>query len=198
MDRRALDWIRRVTAVTDLQKRDSRGWREYTGDGFRRSPLAGQFTLALALRRRGPPAAAPGSPEVLLQQEGYLDLSDFGKRFELTLDGHTVSAPWPEGAGRCVTLAVSVQLAKNNQISRQPDRASLLQLFLDGELVQQTSFHNPALNPVSPEVPLRVRIEAGAGWHMPDAAAPVISTRFIRRGEIADRIHPALQRHCRV
>jgi arylsulfatase A-like enzyme len=197
LDRSTLEWFRQVTEVTGLTYSDRQGWREFTGDGFRRSPLAGQFTLGLVLRRDAPPGAAQRPATTLLKQRGYLDISDLGNSFALTLDGHTVSAPWPDPADRCVTLAISAQLAKSNQIRRRQDSASMLQLFVNGALAEQASFRNPALNPVSPLEPLRIQIDPGAGWHMPAAAEPLISTRFIRSGEIAARVHPELQRHCR-
>lgn len=196
LDGRTLEWFRQVTEVTDLSYSDSQGWREFTGDGFRRSPLAGQFTLGLVLGRQAQVSVAQGSARTLLRQRGYLDITDFGDRFELTLDGHTVSAPWPDPAGRCVTLAVSAQLAKSNQVRRRPDSASMLQLFVNGALAEQASFRNPALNPAPPVEPLRIQIDPGAGWYMPAAAEPLISTRFVRSGEIAARVHPELQRHC--
>jgi arylsulfatase A-like enzyme len=188
-------WIREATTVSGLDYLDTEGWREYSGDAFRRSPILAEYSLGMLLHdRAGEPNDA--GEKVLVQQTGYLEIAQRGDELLIRVDGHEIVSKLPTPIAPCTTVVITALLSKMNQVFYSPRSRSTLNVYVNGVSTAQARFRNPQLNRASPENPLRVRTQSDTGLSMPAGAHPMISTRFLQAEQVSEWMHPALLEFC--
>ena len=182
-------WIRSVTSVDRIQRRSSPPWTVYSGDDFRRTPMAWSHSVAFLFRR------GEGSQDssTLAVQEGFFSIRENEGQLNIEVDGAKleVSAPRTE----CFTLLINSLMTKDNVLLNKNSK-SLVSVYLDGKLATQSHYRNTAMSTVSPANPLRVWADARGLWYMPPDAKALFSTRTLPTTEIKDHVHPALASAC--
>jgi arylsulfatase A-like enzyme len=194
MDESMRVWVEAATRVNDLQAEDSNGWRAYSGDAFRRTPLLLAHSMGFAFRSGS--SAVNAIERSLVLQEGYIDIRESGDHLLITIDGNPVEVDLSPRGERCTSVVINSYLAKDNLVFYKQGDISSVQVYVDGRPVLEGEYKNHTLNPASPRNPLRVKISSEKGWYMPPSAQPFLSTRFLGEQEIADSIHPELMRSC--
>ena len=184
-------WIRTVTAVDRTRTRHSPPWMVYSGDDFRRTPLAWSYSMGFVFRR------GEGSQDnyTLAMQEGYINIQETAGRLHIDMDGTVLDTATPEA--ECFTLMINGMMAKNNMIFLNQDIKSSIMVYLDGNLAIQSRYRNMALNTASPANPLLVWTDARGHWYMPSDNKVLFSTRTLPTKEIKDHVHPALASACK-
>ena len=184
------NWIRAVTTVDRFHTRYSPPWVEYSGDDFRRTPLAWSHSMGFVFRR------GEGSQDssTLAVQKGYINLGESGGRLNIVVDGTVVEVTTPEAD--CFTLVIRSLLWKNNMVFLNKNSKSNVSVYLDGKPAGHSVYRNTRLNTASPGNPLQVWADARGQWYMPTDAGVFLSTRALPAKEIEDRVHPALATAC--
>jgi arylsulfatase A-like enzyme len=188
-------WISDATRVDGLAWEDKGEWRDFTRDAFRRSPLLGAHSMGFVFRSdKAPPR--DGGPRLLVEQEGYIKISERGDELLIEVDGNSVEVEFPGMDNQCASIVISSIMNKNSQVFFRENSMSFVHVYVNGEPVLQSVYRNPELNPASPKNPLRVRLRGLQGRYMPSSAEVHLSTRFFQPLEVATRVHPELLASC--
>lgn len=183
-------WIQAVTTVDRIQTGHSPPWRVYSGDDFRRTPLAWTHSMGYIFRR------GEGSQDSskLVVQEGYINISESGGRLHIGVDSTVVEVDTPKAD--CFTLVIRSWMWKNNMVFLNENSKSNVSVYLDGKPAGYSVYRNTGFNTASPGNPLQVWADARGQWYMPADAEVFLSTRALPPKEIEDRVHPALATAC--
>tara|TARA_R110002072_G_scaffold5891_8_gene36301 strand:+ start:813 stop:2666 length:1854 start_codon:yes stop_codon:yes gene_type:complete len=137
-----LQWRKSTRNVAvDYESLNSRGGAVLSGDDLQRSPGYSGFTLAIGVT---PPAASSATPEVIAEQSGRWRLETTpsgGLRLEML--GQSIEAS-ALTAGQCNEVVVSSQF--NISPVRPSSNKSLIDVYVNGVRVANTTNKNPALN----------------------------------------------------
>jgi hypothetical protein len=195
-------WTKNATRINDLSITREGLWTEYRGSDFRRTPLGTPLTAGFVFHqgKEGLPSgeeslATKVTPQVLVNQDGYFNISEFNGTFTVEIDGNKVEFQPPKEQA-CFTLTIVNYPRKNNMVFYRKDSSSQTRVFLDGVLKHSALYKNPVLSKASPKNPLQVYNSTEGRWYMPYGQDLYLSTRAIRPLEVANEVHPLLNVAC--
>lgn len=189
-----LDWIPVVTRVDQLDRVEEEGWSSYSGAAFRRTPIGGAHTMGFVFRR-GAQQGAEDARQLLVSQQGYIEISEVGGILQIRVDGNEVEVALPPGE-ECFSLLVSSSMFKTNMVFYKEEYQSRTRVHLNGEQQVMSTYSNPELNQASPRNPLRVRNAPASRWYMPPDGDVFLSTRWLGEEEIITVVEPELKVAC--
>ena len=189
-----LQWSRAVTRVVVPSENEEPSWTTYSGSAFRRTPLAGSHTVGFLFQRGSEKNYGTGR-QLLVEQEGYIDISEADDSLRIHVDGNEVDVDIPRNK-QCFSLFITSNMIKKNMVFYRKDSSSRTLVYLDGQLVASASYQNPELGKASPRNPLRVLRDPGSRWYMPATDEVFLSTRILGHEEVLAILQSDLQTDC--
>lgn len=188
-------WIQSATRVSNITKTVVGDWTEYTGQAFRRTPMGGTHTIGLAFRA-GTETYESSKSQKLVQQEGYIDISEHRGKLHIMVDGHDLVVSLP-ASETCFTLVVESLMLKKNMVFYRNDNPSRTVVYINGNQSEHATYFNPDLAKDTPKSPLRI-FSGNGRWFMPAQTDPFISTRFLDDNEVTGYLESELQDICKL
>jgi arylsulfatase A-like enzyme len=189
-------WIESITRVTGLTRTDSEGFASFYGYAFRRTPVTGARTIGFTFKR-GVGESTDSGRQQLVQQQGYIDISEAEGKLKVVVDGETAELELPLDTGSCMSIVVTNIMVKDNMIIYRATNTSAMRVYVNGQELAHSEYANELISQESPHDPLQVNISSQQGWYMPATATPFLSTRALSAATVKQDIDPALRDFCR-